>query len=399
MNATIIVAALGYFVDVFDLLLFSILRVPSLKDLGLTDAEILEKGLQILNLQLLGLILGGVIWGIIGDKLGRVSVLFGSILIYSIANIGCAYVESIEIYSYLRFLAGFGLAGELGAGITLVSELLPKEKRGWGTTLVTGVGVAGAIAAGILGDILPWRDCYLIGGTLGIFLLFARMKVAESGAFKSILTKSEVHRGSLLMLLSSTKRVKKYLQCILMGLPLMFVIYVFVTLSPELGKSLGISEPVSAALAVMYCYIGITTGDVLFGALSQILKSRKLPCLISQGFVALGLIFVWFVPPSSPTQFYIYAAILGMACANWAVLLTTTSEQFGTNLRATVTTSVPNMIRGSAIGLTLCFTEIKTIVPSFEAALLVGAISLLIGALAVWKLEETYARDINFLEK
>lgn len=399
MNATIIVAALGYFVDIFDLLLFSILRVPSLKELGLSDAEILDKGLQILNLQLLGLILGGVAWGVIGDKLGRVSVLFGSILIYSVANIACAYVESIEVYSYLRLVAGFGLAGELGAGITLVSELLPKEKRGWGTTLVTGVGVAGAIAAGILGEMLSWRDCYLIGGILGLFLLLARMKVAESGAFKSILSKSEIQRGSLLMLFSSAKRIKRYMQCILMGLPLMFVIYIFVTLSPELGKSLGIAEPVTAALAVMYCYIGITIGDVLFGVLSQILKSRKLPCFISQILVVVGLVFIWLVPPSTPIHFYIYAALLGMVCASWAVILTTTSEMFGTNLRATVTTSVPNMIRGSAIALTFCFTEIKTFVPAFEAALIVGAISLVIGGVALWKLEETFARDINFLEK
>lgn len=399
MNATIIVAALGYFVDVFDLLLFSILRVPSLKDLGLSDAEVLEKGIQILNLQLFGLILGGVVWGIIGDKLGRVSVLFGSILIYSVANIACAYVHSIEVYSYLRLFAGFGLAGELGAGITLVSELLPKEKRGWGTTLVTGVGVAGAVAAGILGEMLHWRDCYLIGGVLGLLLLLARMKVAESGAFQDLVKKSEIQRGSLFMLLSSKERMKRYIYCILMGLPLMFVIYVFVTFSPELGKSLGITEPVTAALGVMYCYIGITLGDVIFGALSQIFKSRKLPCFLSQGLVGVGLLLVWIMPPATPTHFYLYAAILGMVCANWAVLLTTTSEQFGTNLRATVTTSVPNMIRGSAIALTFLFQQMKGFTPAFEAALLVGAISLVIGGLALWRMEETYARDIDFLEK
>ncbi|MBX7139392.1 MAG: MFS transporter [Oligoflexia bacterium] len=399
MNAALIVAALGYFVDVFDILLFSILRVPSLKELGLTDQQVLETGLFILNLQLAGLISGGILWGIWGDKYGRLSVLFGSILLYSGATFACAFVHDVNTYAALRFVAGFGLAGELGVGITLVSELLPSHKRGWGTTFVTAVGVAGAIAGGVLGESLHWRTCYGIGGVLGLFLLIARFSVAESSAFLALKERSEVSRGNILLLFSSFDRLKRYLLCVLLGFPIMYVVYVLVTFSPEVGRSQGMSEPISAARAVLFCYIGITAGDFFFGAASQWIKSRRRSSFLSLASLTVALAVYWRFPPTTPTSFYWYAVVLGFCSANWAVLVTSVAEQFGTNLRATVTTSIPNMIRGSAILLTLGFNQLKTLLSPFESVVATGFISLAIAVLALMALRETYGNDLNFVEK
>ncbi|MBL7661159.1 MFS transporter [bacterium] len=398
-SAAVVVAALGYFVDVFDLLLFSILRVPSLKELGLNDAQILEQGIHILNLQLGGLIFGGIIWGILGDKFGRLSILFGSIFLYSIANIACAFVQNVETYALLRFIAGLGLAGELGAGITLVSELLSKEDRGWGTTLVTAVGVAGAIVAGLLAQVVSWRVCYFIGGVLGLLLLVARVSVSESEAFKAIKSKSQVKRGSILMLFSTWDRVKRYLLCILLGFPIMFVVYIFVTFSPEISKGLNITGAVSAGTGIVFCYIGITIGDFLFGALSQILKSRRRASLLSLLGLTVGLLILWLAPPRSTATIYIYCTCLGLLSANWAVLLTSAAEQFGTNLRATAATSIPNMVRGSAILSTLCFKDLKSYFSPFDSALIVGFASILIAFIALQFLEETYGKDLDFIEE
>jgi MFS family permease len=399
MKPAIIVAALGYFVDVFDILLFSILRVPSLRDLGLNESQILEQGLFILNLQLAGLILGGILWGIWGDRYGRLSVLFASILLYSIATIGCAFVQDVTTYSVLRFVAGFGLAGELGVGITLVAELLSKEARGWGTTLITGVGVAGAIGAAVVGQYFDWRTCYAIGGGLGLALLLARFRVAESGAFLAIQSRAEVVRGDLRLLFSSWVRTRRFLLCILIGFPIMYVVYIPVTFSPELGRSLGFSSPVSAASAVMFCYIGITVGDLLFGSISQLVRSRKRASLISLVLLSATLSIFWLIPPTTSEQFYGYAVVLGLCSANWAVLITTVAEQFGTNLRATATTAVPNLVRGSAIFLTMFFQQLKGFYPPFESVVLVGFVSILIAMVALLRLEETYGVDLDFIER
>lgn len=399
MRAALWVAALGYFVDVFDILLFSILRIPSLRDLGLTDAEVTRQGLFILNLQLAGLISGGILWGIWGDKFGRLSVLFGSILLYSCATLACAFVQNVEMYAALRFIAGFGLAGELGVGITLVAEILPPEKRGWGTTFVTAVGVMGAVVAGLLGELLHWRTCYFIGGVLGLFLLLARFSVAESGAFLSIKARESVRRGSIRMLFSSPSRVLRYLWCILLGFPIMYVVYIVVTFSPEIGRSLALEDAVSAAKAVMFCYIGITLGDFLFGALSQWLQSRKRASLVSLLSLFLALLMFWIYPPRTAEQFYAYAIMLGLCSANWAVLVTTVAEQFGTNLRATATTSIPNMVRGSAILLTLVFQQLKESHAPFGSALLTGFASVAIALVALMFLKETYGADLDFVEQ
>ena len=177
-------------VDMYDLFLFSINRVSSLKSLHISGEQLLADGIMLLNLQMAGMLIGGIFWGIMGDKKGRLSVLFGSILIYSIANIGNGFVTTVTQYAVLRFIAGFGLAGELGAGITLVTEILPKERRGYGTTLVATVGIMGALLAYFVSHLFDWRTAYFIGGGLGLILMILRVRVFESGMFMKLKEKN-----------------------------------------------------------------------------------------------------------------------------------------------------------------------------------------------------------------
>jgi putative MFS transporter len=272
-GAAVIVASLGYFVDIYDLLLFSIVRVPSLISLGLTGEALTNAGIFLLNVQMIGLLVGGICWGILGDKKGRLYVLFGSIFIYSAANIANGFVHSVESYAVWRFIAGFGLAGELGAGITLVAELMPKEKRGYATTIIASVGVSGAVVGYFIAQHFDWRTAYFIGGGLGLALLFLRVSVAESGMFGKTKEDDTVKRGNFLMLLKK-KRFFKYIRCIVIGVPLWFIVGILITLSPEFGKLLGVKGSVNAGAAVACCYTGLVIGDIASGLLSQFLKSR-----------------------------------------------------------------------------------------------------------------------------
>src|SRR6478735_9213622 len=259
-NLAVVVAALGYFVDIYDLLLFTIVREPSLKALGvnLKDAPaVIAASTRIINWQMVGLLLGGILWGVMGDKRGRLSVLFGSIILYSIANFVTGFVTNIDQYAYARFAAGIGLAGELGAGITLVSELLPKEKRGIGTSLVAGIGLFGAVFAYFTYEFTQdWRLCYKIGGALGVGLLLLRISVAESGMFHEV-KQQNVIRGNILMFFNNAVRFRKYVLAILIGLPTWFVIGVLVNLSNRFALSLYGENAVNSGKAIMYAYIGI----------------------------------------------------------------------------------------------------------------------------------------------
>jgi MFS transporter, putative metabolite:H+ symporter len=398
LNASVIVAALGYFVDIYDLVLFSIVRIPSLRELGVTDqAELLEQGVLLLNMQMAGMLLGGIAWGILGDKKGRLSVLFGSIFLYSIANIMNGFVTDIPMYAFLRFVAGVGLAGELGAGITLVSEVLPKEKRGYGTMAVATIGISGAILAGIIGEYFGWRTAYFIGGGLGMLLLFLRVGVFESGMFSNIKT-SNVTRGNFISLFTNKKRFWKYLKCILIGIPIWYIVGILITFSPEFGIALGIQETVSAAKAISFCYLGLVFGDFLSGFLSQKFRNRRIVVLI---FILLsGIAIGTYLLGSnfSLNSFYILCTILGFTSGYWAVFITIAAEQFGTNIRATVTTTVPNFVRGAVVPLTLAFGYLKTSTGLVPSALILGALSIAIAILAILTLEETYGKDLDFTE-
>lgn len=393
----VMVASLGYFVDIYDLILFSVIRIKSLKGLGVPDSDLLDVGAMLINSQMLGMLIGGILWGILGDKKGRISVLFGSILLYSIANLANGFVTSVPAYAVIRFIAGIGLAGELGAGITLVTETMSKENRGYGTMIVAGVGLMGAVAAAIIGENYAWETSYIIGGVMGLMLLAMRVSLVESGMFKNL--KSDgVSRGNIFMLFTDAKRFKKYLSCILIGIPLWFVVGVLVTFSPEFGKELNAVDPLSAGTGIMYCYIGIALGDVVAGFLSQMWRSRKKVMLIFLLLTAVSIVVFLNAEGMNSQQFIWLTLFLGFSSGYWATFVTIASEQFGTNLRATVTTTVPNFVRGSLVLATLSFTTLKGSMGIINSAMLVGFVSIIIALIALSQLKETFGKDLDYLE-
>lgn len=395
LSLTVLVAALGYFVDMFDLTIFGVVRVASLKDLGFTDpAEITSKGVLLINIQAAGMLIGGLLWGVLGDKRGRLSVLFGSILLYSISNLLNAFVVDINQYAVLRFLAGVGLAGELGAAVTLVAETLTPETRGYGTTIIAALGLLGAVAASLIGGSLHWKTAYLVGGTMGFLLLAARFKMADSSLFQKAHHAS--HRGDLRLLLSGD-RFFRYLCCILVGVPIYFTTGILFTFAPELAQGLGF-EGVTAAEAILYGSIGLTIGDLLSGLLSQWLKSRKRAVFASL-FLGAALTVLYFATAGlSKGLFYATCFALGLAAGYWAVLVTIAAEQFGTNIRATVATSVPNLVRSSVIVLTISFSYLKSSLGIIAAAELVAAVVFGLAFFATSRLEESYGKDLAFVE-
>lgn len=398
LNSAVVVSALGYFVDIYDLLLFGIVRVPSLKDLGVPEDQLLSVGVHLINAQMLGLLLGGVLWGIWGDKKGRISVLFGSIFLYSVANIANAFVWNTEVYAILRFVAGIGLAGELGAAITLVSEVMTKETRGYGTAVVAGFGILGAVVAALIGDLFNWRVAYIVGGVMGLALLTVRVTMLESHLFDS-LKSSNVVRGDLRMLLSPPSRFVTYLRCILIGVPIWYVIGILITFSPELAKALEVSEPIKAGSAIMWCYVGLAAGDLASGFISQWIKSRKRVILyFMMATLGLVLVYVFAARGWSSTAFYCLCVALGFSTGYWAVFVSTAAEHFGTNLRATVTTSVPNFVRGAVVPLTLGFQAFQPSLGLIYSALAVGLLSFVIALWAWWGLQETHGKDLNYFE-
>lgn len=399
LNAAVLVASLGYFVDIYDLLLFSIVRVPSLQSMGLTGQDIMDSGIFLLNVQMIGLLAGGIFWGILGDKRGRLSVLFGSIFMYSTANIANGFVDTVEAYAFWRFIAGFGLAGELGAGITLVAEIMPKEKRGYATTIVAAVGVSGAVVAYFVAQYFDWRTSFFIGGGLGLSLLLLRFGVAESGMFGKANT-HHTSRGNFFSLFTNYTRFIKYLRCIVIGVPLWFVVGILITLSPEFGKVLNVKGDVNAGAAVACCYAGLVLGDIASGLLSQILKSR-IKVIYTYLFLSIISISTYFmIHDISLFAFYSICLFLGFSVGYWVIFMTIATEQFGTNIRATVTTTVPNFVRGAVVPLSLLFQYLKGVFNGslIQAGIIVGALSLVLAFWALHKMEETFTKDLDYLE-
>jgi putative MFS transporter len=394
----VIVAALGYFVDIYDLLLFSIVRRSSLTALGVAAEDLFSQGEFLLQVQMAGLLIGGIIWGVMGDKRGRLSVLFGSILLYSLSNIANGFVTTVPQYAMLRFVAGIGLAGELGAGITLVSEVLPTRLRGYGTAMVATIGLFGAVFANFIAKTFDWQIAYFIGGGLGLVLLIARISVFESGIFLKV-KEQAVQRGNLMQLINNKVRLRKFLGCIFIGLPIWYVIGILITFSPEFAPALGIVEPIIAGDAVMWAYIGLAFGDMSSGVASQLLKSRKKVVLI---FILLTMVFVvgyLFVPITTSFEFYIACFLVGFGIGYWALFVTIAAEQFGTNLRSTVATTVPNFIRGTVIPVTLLFKFLRAEIGIVPGALIVGVITIIVALWALRSIDETYSRDMNFVEE
>ena len=405
-NIAVIVAALGYFVDIYDLLLFTIVRKPSLVSIGVTDAGMLLASTKIINWQMVGLLIGGIIWGVMGDKKGRLSVLFGSIILYSVANFLTGYVQTVDQYKWARFVAGLGLAGELGAGITLVSELLPKEKRGIGTSLVAGIGLFGAVFAyftyKFTEDIITdaWRLCYKIGGVLGILLLFLRISVAESGMYKSIKTQNVV-RGNFFMFFTDITRFRKYILAILIGLPTWYVIGILVNLSDRFAGEMYGDKTLESGRAIMFAYTAIAIGDILIGFISQYFKSRKKALYLFYAMAIISGIFFFSPINNNNTSMYIACTALGFSTGFWAIFVTMGAEQFGTNLRATAATTIPNMVRGSLPLINLMFVNLfqKNMGwPLVKSGIVTGVIVMAVTLIAVYFTEETYHKDLNYTE-
>jgi MFS transporter, putative metabolite:H+ symporter len=397
-NLAVLVAALGYFVDIYDLLLFNIVRVESLKDLGLSDTLIKKDGEFIISIQMLGLLLGGIVWGIMGDKKGRLSVLFGSIILYSVANIVNGFVQTTNQYALVRFIAGIGLAGELGAGITLVSEIASKEKRGLSTSMVAGVGLTGAVAAYFISQYFHWRTCYFIGGGLGICLLILRVSVVESGMFNQVKEMSAVVKGDFLMFFNNRKRFRKYMLAILIGLPTWYVIGILVAFSNNFAEAFGITEKIIPGKAIMYAYIAISIGDILIGFVSHWLRSRKKALFIFYLLTMVAIAFYFTQHGGSAAGMYAICAALGFGTGFWAIFVTMAAEQFGTNLRATAATTVPNMVRGALPLILLLFNGLQHFTNYINAGLITGMIIMVISLLAAWFSEETFGKDLNYIE-
>jgi len=396
LRLPVVAAAFGYLVDMYDLFLFSVVRVPSLKAIGASGDELLQHGVLLLNMQMAGLLAGGIGWGILGDRKGRLSVLFGSILIYSLANMANGFVQTVPQYAVFRFIAGIGLAGELGAGITLVTEVLPRQIRGYGTTLVATLGVIGAILAYFVADVFDWRMAYFIGGGLGLLLLMLRMKVFESPVYTKM-KHMPVQRGNVLMLLAP-RRFLKYLRCIAIGLPIWFVVGILITFSPEFGQALGLQQPVVAGKAVMLAFAGQVAGDIASGLLSQYAKSRRKIVLL---FILLSCLFIGvylLLPVRTLGAFYLVCALLGFTNGYWALFVTVAAELFGANLRATVATTVPNFVRGAVIPLTTLFLYLRPAWGIVYSALAVGALTVLLALVALYFIDETFTKDLDYVE-
>lgn len=395
----ILVSALGYFVDAFDLLLFSILRVSSLTDLGLSGQELLTTGKYLINYQMWGMLIGGIVWGVLGDKIGRVQILFGSIFLYSSTTFLNGFVTDTTQYAILRFLAGFGLAGELGGGITLVTELMPKDKRGIGTTIIATIGVTGVVAASLVGKLFSWRITFMIGGLLGFLLLCLRMKVHESGIYSSVKETQGIKKGSIILLINSRDRFFRYLSCIAIATPTWFLVGILMTFCKEIGESKGIKDPLDPGIAVLWCYVGLTLGDLSCGLYSQFLKSRKKAILHFLVCELFFLLLMYILPLSQTWHYYALSVPLGFFVGYWVIFITTAAEQFGTNLRATVATSVPNLVRATTIPMVSSFVYLNSNgYTTLQSSFIIGTCTMCISFLGLSQLKESFYTDLDYIE-
>jgi len=404
IHPAVIVGALGYFVDIYDLVLFGVVRKTSLLEMGFSGDQLVTEGAWLFNWQMGGMLLGGIVWGLLGDRFGRLKVLFGSIILYSLANLANAFVHDLNAYTVCRFLAGIGLAGELGGGITLVTEILPRTLRGYGTMMVSAVGVLGAVVAGLAALHFSWRDLYIVGGFLGLALLFLRVMVSESGLYNNMAGTNRPTFASQIGLLLAPQRIGRYLCCIFIGLPCWYVIGLLILLSPEFSTALGATVPVVAGTALAWTYGGICVGDLASNLLSQFARSRKNVLLgfIIAAFILCGLFFCQHNP--APQSVCALAFVLGITVGYWSVFVTIAAEHFGTNVRATVATTVPNFTRGAVIPITSLFLLLKgtheaPLLSSIASALIVGAICFVLAFIGVAGLRETFHDDLDYLEK
>jgi MFS family permease len=399
INLLIIVAALGYFVDIYDLIVFNVVKNESLQALGFAGEALKTNEIYLFNLQMTGMLIGGILWGIMGDKRGRVSVLFGSIMLYSVANICNAFVTTIDQYAIIRFIAGIGLAGELGAGITLVAENMPKEKRGYGTMIIVTFGALGAVVAGLVGKSFGWQTTYIVGGCLGLALLLMRAGAYESGMYKSLQAHAHIQKGNILTLFKKPANFLKYMACICIGLPIWFAIGVLINLSNRFAEAHGFVGKLDMADSIMFAYLGLSVGDLASGLLSQLLRSRKKVVYLYLFLSFVLMLFFLYNTEFLSAAYYKWMCFgIGFATGYWALFVTIASEQFGTNIRSTVTNTVPNFVRGAVVPITLSFASLSVGYGVINAALWVGIACLILAFMATWYIKDSFSKDLNYFE-
>lgn len=405
LKLTILVASLGYFVDIYDLQLFNIVSKSSLKGIGITDTATIEHYDYLLFLwQMGGTIFGGLLWGIIGDKKGRKKILFGSILIYSLANLANAFVTNVEMYSLIRFIAGVGLAGELGAAVTLINESMDREKRGIGTMIIVTMGALGAVAAVGVSKIslaIPglqnWQLAYIIGGVLGLLLLFLRFQTFESGLFDTM--EKKVQKGNFLMLFTNKNRLLRYLACIAIGLPVWFCVGLLIKFSGKFASVLQVNGTIDPTTCIVFCYLGLSVGDLISGGFSQWTKSRKKIIFAYLTTTILISLYFLLVKGHSVFTFYTLSFLLGATTGYWVLFVSNAAEQFGTNIRATVASTVPNFVRGSTVPIVLSYKALEPHFGEINSALIMGAITISLAIAAVLYLPETFSKNLDFIEQ
>lgn len=395
----ILVSALGYFVDVYDIILFSAVRVPSLRHLGFDEAQITSYGILLINIQLIGMLFGSLTWGMLGDKRGRLSILFGSIILYSTATLANAFVTNIETYAILRFIAGFGLAGELGAGITLVNELMPKKQRGYGSMIIASAGALGGFVGGMVGDVFSWKTAYILGGLGGFLLLFLRIGLVESSLFTQAKSHTDLKKGSLLLFLQSPSLRKKYFTCLLVGLPFWVFVGIFMALAPEIGRALEINKPITAGLAISLFCLGLVFGNISSSLISQIFSSRKKALTLFLSMTLITVIYFLSIETMTVQVFYFFCSLLGFCSGSWVVFVMMSAEQFGTNIRATAATTLPNFVRIMVIPCAAFIALIKPHTGIVWSVGLVSVVSLIAALIAVTFLKETFSTDLDYTEK
>ncbi|NDB34157.1 MAG: MFS transporter [Flavobacteriia bacterium] len=413
----VVIASLGYFVDIYDLVLFGVVKAESLASIlpNASEAVRASTGKMLFNCQMIGMFIGGLLWGVLGDRKGRIKVLFGSILLYSAANIANAFVFDIPSYVAIRIIAGIGLAGELGAGITLVSELMPKEKRGYGTMIIVCFGAMGAVFATLVGSkgeslglwiehvtgygLQNWQIAYLVGGLLGLLLLVIRMRSLESNLFQEM-KEQGIRKGDLKLLFGNKKNLIKYFQCVAVGIPIWFVVGLLIMNSKDdFGPYLGLNS-ISNGYAVMYAYIGLSAGDLVAGMLSQLLRSRRKVVMIFLSMTLLvTLSFLYGARQLTEQSYYVYCFLLGASTGYWAIFVTIAAEQFGTNIRSTAANTIPNFVRGSVFIIVSLFVVFQTIFDTAASALLVALLSLTCAIWGIYHLKETFSKDLNYHEE
>ncbi len=397
-HLALLAAALGYFVDLYDILIFSIVRTKSLSGIGVAESDLASTGVLLLNLQMVGMLVGGLFWGILGDKRGRLSVLFGSILLYSVANLANGFVTSVEGYALWRFVAGIGLAGELGAGLTLVNELMSKEQRGWGTTFINLSGIFGAMTGAVVGGWFAWQTAYFVGGGMGLLLLVFRLGVAESGLFENVKQQSTVARGNFFSLFRNLEVTKKYFAILFIGAATWYLAAILLTFTPEIAKAMQIATPPAVPKVVLFGYTGFALGNLTCGWLGQYLQSRKKALMVFVTFMALATAFYFVAAHQSATWYYACIFLIGFGTGKNTSLFTIAAEQFGTNIRATATTSATNFIRAFAIPYTLLFDALQKTQGAVTAAALVGVLAFGLAFWAMFQLKETFGKDMNYVE-